>query len=174
MNKRIFSMLLIGATLILTPVTSFSMEQCPKQKGGMQKHEGGKMWSALNLNQEQKDKLKDLHQEMQQARQEHMDNLKRFRDKTKEELLKANPSQNVLNGLAVDFGKTEQNFAEKRAAHMLKVKALLTPEQFKKLMDKDMMMHRKGGQKCDKMPGCEKGKTGGKMQCPRSGEGSVQ
>jgi Spy/CpxP family protein refolding chaperone len=98
---------------------------------------GNKIAQELGLNADQKTKLKALREEMKTVRKDHMEKMKALRDKSRDELLKAAPAQAVLYGYAKEMGDLHTVMAQKEADHLLKVKAVLTPEQFKKLLSKD-------------------------------------
>lgn len=116
-----------GATLAAAPDSS-------QAKG---KGMGDKIAKELGLSADQKTKLKDLREEMKGARKELMEKMKALLDKSKEELLKASPNKGVLYGYAKQSGDLRRIMAENEADHLLKVKAILTPEQFKQLLSKD-------------------------------------
>ena len=86
---------------------------------------------------------------MQKEHVLHFGEVKKVRNKIKEELLKEKPSQGTLNGYAKEAGKLHGKLSEKRMAHFLKVKEVLTKEQFEKLLSneflKDMFHHKRQG-----------------------------
>lgn len=99
----------------------------------------------LNLTDEQHTQLKLLKLDMQKERILHFDEVKKVRNKIKEELLKEKPSQGALNGYAKELGKLHGKLEEKRLAHFLKVKEVLAKEQFEKLLSKEMFHNKKHG-----------------------------
>ncbi|MBN1309302.1 MAG: Spy/CpxP family protein refolding chaperone [Chitinispirillaceae bacterium] len=103
-------------------------------------------WADLNLTEEQKGALKTLHQEMRTIREKHMDAVKSVREKIKNELLKSDPSQSTLYGYAGELGELHKQLSRNQGDHFLKIKKVLTPEQFAKLLEKEgrMMKRRKG------------------------------
>jgi Spy/CpxP family protein refolding chaperone len=104
-----------------------------------------RMWMELNLTAEQKEQLKALREEMQPIREKHMESVKAVRDKIKAELLKSDPSQNTLYGYAGELGELHKQMTKDRTDHLLKVKKILTPEQFSKLVEREEKMdHGKG------------------------------
>ncbi len=103
-----------------------------------------RMWAELNLNEDQKNSLKALHQEMQELREKHMEAVRTVRSKIKTELLKPEPSQNVLYGYAGELGELHKQMSKDRGDHLLKVKKVLTPDQFVKLVEKENRMGGKG------------------------------
>lgn len=139
-----------------------------------------RMWNNLDLTDDQKTKLKTLHDEMQQVRKKHFEAVKKVRDKIKDELLKDSPSQKKLHGYAGELGELHKQITKERSDHLLKVKKLLKPDQFQKLLEHEQRMgkgkfghkgncngcpHKKGcgkgfgkGPKDGSGPGCQKGK----------------
>ena len=105
----------------------------------------GKMWMELNLTDEQKEKLRTLHEEMQPIRKKHMESVKAVRDKIKTELLKSEPSQNTLYGYAGELGELHKQMTKDRTDHLLEVKKILSPEQFSKLVEREGKMGRGEG-----------------------------
>jgi Spy/CpxP family protein refolding chaperone len=100
---------------------------------------GEELAKELGLSSQQKAQLKSMREEMRGVRKEHIKKMKALRDKSKEELLKPVPSRDVLYSYARESGELRRIMAEKEADHMLKVKAVLTAEQFKRLLSKDFM-----------------------------------
>jgi Spy/CpxP family protein refolding chaperone len=96
-----------------------------------------KWWAQLNLTEDQKAKLKTLRADMKDFRKTNFEKMKSLLDKSKDELLKAAPSKTVLYGYAKEMGDLHKAISEKMADHMLKMKTILTKEQFQKLLSKD-------------------------------------
>ena len=105
-------------------------EECGKHK---------RFVEELNLTDEQHTQLKLLKLDMQKEHILHFDEVKKTREKIKEELLKEKPSQGKLNEYAKELGKLHGKLEEKRLAHFLKVKEVFTKEQFEKLLSKEFM-----------------------------------
>ncbi len=116
-----------------------------------QYHPMKKRIAELNLTADQQEKLKAMHKEMIAAAKPLFDQMKAIRDKVKEELLKAGPSKQILDGYASRLGDLNKQMVQNMNEHLLKVKTILSPEQFSKLVNFDWMgsgpgMHRgKGG-----------------------------
>ena len=109
-----------------------------KGRGGYNKGKmSHRLWAQLNLTDEQKTKLKELHEEMLQIRKDHYQKVNDFRIKMKDELLKEKPSRQVLSNYAQQLGALHQDLTQKRTEHLLDIKGVLTPEQFTKVVDKD-------------------------------------
>jgi Spy/CpxP family protein refolding chaperone len=93
----------------------------------------------LNLSTDQKAKMKALREEMQTMRKSTMEKMKSLRDKSRDELLKAAPNKMVLYGYAKEIGDLHKAMSEQMADHMLKVKGILSKEQFEKMMSRDFL-----------------------------------
>jgi Spy/CpxP family protein refolding chaperone len=115
----------VAASLVLS-VSAEKTARCPMQS------ESGH--EDLGLTADQKAKHDALHKEMQPIVKEHMKTMKDIRDKMKAEFLKPNPDQYVLKGLSEQSQKAMADFAVKRIDHLLKLKAILTPQQFEKVI----------------------------------------
>lgn len=98
----------------------------------------------LNLTDDQATQLKLLKLDMKKEHILHIAEVKKTRDKIKDELLKEKPSQNSLNGYAKELGKLHGELEKKRLGHFLKVKEALNKEQFEKLLSKESLreMHK--------------------------------
>jgi Spy/CpxP family protein refolding chaperone len=106
----------------------------------MQDSSHQKIWAELNLTADQKVKLKTMREDAQQSRTAIFDKMKDLRDKSKQELLKEKPSKDVLYGYAKQLAEEQKILAEHMADHMLKLKSILTKEQFEKVLSKDFFM----------------------------------
>lgn len=137
--------ILLLFTLFLVPAASFSQ---PARKVEDRNH---RMWSALGLNEEQQEKLKILHNESEPFKREHFTEIRELRTKIKDELLKENPSQGDLDRYAQELGNIHARISQERTNHLLKVKEILTQEQFSKLVSKEgrsrHKSHRRKGDK---------------------------
>lgn len=101
-----------------------------------------KMWMELNLSVDQKEQLMALHEAMRPIRARHMESVKAVRERMKTELLKSDPSVNTLYGYAGELGELHKQMSKDRVDHLLKVKNILTPEQFSKLVEREEKMDR--------------------------------
>ena len=126
MKYKVLIPLLSIIAMVATPLIAQpeDPEHCGKHKEFMQK---------LNLTDEQHTKIKLLKLDMQKEHVLHFDEVRKIRNKIKEELLKEKPSQGTLNGYAKELGKLHGKLSEKRMAHLLKVKEVLSKEQFEKI-----------------------------------------
>ena len=117
---------------------SFSAMSAPDSANAVQTEKVKKTFDDLGLNADQKAKLKDLRTEMQTMRKDHNEKMKALREKIKDEILKDSPSKTALNGFAKDIGNLRAIMAQKEYEQLLKVKLILTPEQFNKLLSKEL------------------------------------
>jgi Spy/CpxP family protein refolding chaperone len=100
--------------------------------------------SGLGLNQEQQSKLLKIHNEMRNIREKHRDSIVSVRLKIRNELAQPKPSKQILDGYAVELGKLHTDQIQNNTEQMLKIKEILTPEQFSKVIDKGWMGQGKG------------------------------
>lgn len=149
---KLLSAFLISAALLL-PAQSTAQP-------GEGKH---KMWEELGLTADQAEKLKTLHQEMRTARKAHFTEIGNVRKKISEELKNATPSQNVLSGYVTDLNNIQKDMIQKKIDHLLKIKGILTAEQFQKLVDKEWNGLHDDKRSCPKMAGCK----GSKQECSK-------
>ena len=154
-----FNVLLCAVALSSSFVASGLSAQ-PRGSDDESKHH--RMFADLNLSEKQQADLQTLHKEMQALRQKHMESVKAVRGKMKAELLKPDASQNVLYGYAGELGELHKQMSKDRSDHLLKVKKVLTPEQFSKLVEREERMGPDG------QPGCPKGPGKGQC-CPQKG-----
>ncbi len=166
MRTKLF-LLSIVATLLLIPAGIFA------QDARAEKHMK-KRWAELGITSEQEAKLRELHTEAQKSRKAHMEKVKDLREKTRQELLKDNPSKSTLNDYAKQMGDLHKIMNENRIDHLLKMKAILTPEQFSKIASRGFMggegpkcgMRSHGMKMKGKMGGCPR--DGGANHCPKA------
>lgn len=118
-------------TMLLVPMSSFAQMDGPEP--GKFHH----MCDDMNLTDEQKVKLKQLHQEIKSVRDKNFENARAIRMKIKDELLKESPSSSQLDSYASELGMIHKEIAIQHNNHLLKVKAVLTPEQFSRLVNKE-------------------------------------
>ncbi len=101
-----------------------------------------KKMAEMGITEEQGTRLKELYREMRTFKKEHMAKVKELREKTKQELLKDNPSRNALSAYSEEMGILHKKMNENRIDHLLKMKAVLTPEQFDKVANHDFSKRR--------------------------------
>jgi Spy/CpxP family protein refolding chaperone len=133
MQQKLLTVLSIIAIMALSPFAS------PGDSSGVEMKRGAKIARELGLSDPQKLQLKGLRHDMHEFRKGQMDKMKELLDKSRLELLKPSPNRDVLFGYAKEMGEVRRVMAEKEADHLLKVKAVLTPDQFTKLLSKDFM-----------------------------------
>lgn len=142
-QKGFFMKTLSFVTAVLFPVlvTAVSTFAAPHDStsAAMRDSSHQKLMDQLNLSADQKAKMKALREEMSTLRRTNMEKMKALREKSKEELLKAAPNKAVLYGYAKEMADLHKAMAEQMADHMLKVKTVLTKEQFEKMMSKDFL-----------------------------------
>ncbi len=93
----------------------------------------------LDLTQEQVDKLKAEQQDQKKIMAAGSQKIKELGEQLKDELAKDSPDKNKVHGLIRQIGAQMTDLRIARTDSLLKLKALLTPEQkekFKGLLDK--------------------------------------
>jgi len=170
----------LAAAVLISSVATVSAQPCShgakKCQGSGGEHKF-RMFADLDLNDKQTEGLKKLHDEEMNNREKHFSAVKEVRAQIKEELLKKEPSSPVLYGYADKLGTLHAQMAKDHGDHLLKVKKILTPEQFSKLVDtQDDMKCGKGFM--GKKEGCcpaMKGKCpADSSACPHKGDGMRQ
>jgi Spy/CpxP family protein refolding chaperone len=109
---------------------SASMQAPDRDRVMMAQH----LAKELGLTKDQQIKMRNIHLGMETLRKDNRDKIKAVLDESKAELLKEAPSRVVLYRLARDMGNLRREMAEKEADNLLKLKTILTDEQFKKLL----------------------------------------
>lgn len=166
MNRKM-SFVLSFALVMLVP--AFLFAQMGGQMGGM-KGECGR--GGLDLDAEQQLKMEKLSLEHRLATLDLKAEQQKLRIAMKEELLKDAPDKKALEKYAKSIAANHEKMQMNRIAHMLDVKKILTPEQWKMFVDrhyekKGMM----GEHRCKDRGGMrgERGCREGRMEGPRDG-----
>lgn len=130
MNVR--TALTTGLTLVFLGTAAFA------QKGPDNGSPAGEcFWKDMKLTTQQQEKLKTLHDQMQETRKKHKNEVKTFRKKISDELLKDTPSTADLDTYSKELGDIHVRMTQERYNHLLKVKQVLTAEQFKMMISSE-------------------------------------
>ena len=132
-NKTMVFGLLAGS-LIMSPLAVFAQPDTAHMAKCQDK-----MMADLKLNADQKEKIKGLHKQHRESMKPFHEKMKATREQVKAELLKPQPSKQALDGFAANLGDLHKQMAQMRNDHLLQFKAILTPEQFTKLVDRGCM-----------------------------------
>jgi len=124
---------LFSLVLSMAPLSTW----CAQNPGPADDSLHQKWWAQLNLTDDQKAKLKALRIEAKGFRKANFETMKSIIDKSKEELLKAAPSKAVLYEYAKKIGELHRAMSEHMADQILKMKSILTKEQFEKFITSD-------------------------------------
>jgi Spy/CpxP family protein refolding chaperone len=89
------------------------------------------MWEELNLTAEQEAKFKEINSRHAPARRESAQRIEELREKINQEILRDKPSKSMLIQYAGTIGEIQKKMSLASVNHLLDVKAVLTPEQFK-------------------------------------------
>ena len=120
-----------------------------------------KMITELKLTPDQQAKLQAQHKEMREQGKVIFEQMKKIRENVKAELLKDKPSPAALDDYATQLAGLQKQLIQKRHEHLLKAKAILTPEQFSKLVNHEWK--KQGIEGGRPFPGKGKGKHGPEM-----------
>ena len=142
-TKLFLCAVVLAATLL--PCAGFA-----DGKKGPREHPGKKMFAELGITAEQEAKLKEIHAASVPAKKLHKQELEVVRQKIKVELQKEKPSKSALNKYAAEAGSLHKQMNLAAIDHLLKVKAVLTPEQFNKLSERGFIGGPGGGPDRDK------------------------
>jgi Spy/CpxP family protein refolding chaperone len=116
---------IVCVVLVSADITSGGIEESAVRQ---------KIAKKLDLTQDQRAKLKILGTGLTAQNKDTQNKIKDIREQEKKELLSPSPSQPALYGYAKEINDLQGAMAEKRLEHLLKVKEILTPDQFKKLL----------------------------------------
>jgi Spy/CpxP family protein refolding chaperone len=141
---------------IITSVFAFSLFVSPAWSE-MGQH--ARWTSDLGLTQDQQSKLLKIHNETRDIRVKHRESIASVRLKIRNELAQPKPSKQILDEYAVELGKMHTEQIQSNTEQMLKIKEILTPEQFSKVIDKGWAGQRNGAH------GKFKGKRGPGTDC---------
>ncbi len=109
---------------------------------------------GLNLTEKQKTKLQELRIEHKPDMVKIKETMKLIKQEAKEELLKDSPDKTLLKKYSQDIADQSRIMAESMTDHLLKVKKVLTKEQFKKMLSKGFF-HDMGRKKMNCKDDCQ-------------------
>jgi Spy/CpxP family protein refolding chaperone len=153
--KRRFMNALVYVTILslcLSPTFAYGkpMAQDPTEKGG-KGCVARDITKELNLTPEQNQQLKAQRQQTRQTARELQEKIRTKRGELREALDKKDVDRNAVNKIIADLKELQGSMLEQRVDSILKMKTILTPEQFTKLQS----LHKPGmrkGQKDQKGP----------------------
>jgi Spy/CpxP family protein refolding chaperone len=89
------------------------------------------MLEELNLTAEQEAQFKEINARYAPARRESAQRIEELREKMNQEILRDRPSKSALIQYAGTIGEIQKKMSLASVGHLLDVKAVLTPEQFR-------------------------------------------
>jgi len=110
-------------------------------------HPARRMWEELNLSADQEAKFREINARHAPVRRDHSRRIEELRERINQELLKDRPSRSLLAQLAGQMGETQKKMNIASVEHFLDVKAVLTPEQFKKFTERASVGSGTGGRR---------------------------
>ncbi|MDR2592184.1 MAG: Spy/CpxP family protein refolding chaperone [Chitinispirillales bacterium] len=94
-------------------------------------HPARKMLEELNLSAEQEARFKEINSQYAPVRRENAQRIEELREKINQEILRDKPSKSMLIQYAGTIGELQKKMSLSSVNHLLEVKSVLTPEQFK-------------------------------------------
>lgn len=101
--------------------------------------------AELKLTETQKQELMKLRKERKAEQKQNVEALQQLRRQIKEELLKKDPDRKKLDSYSEQIALTHKKIAGSMISHLLKVKTVISQEQFEKLLNfhwKEFMLHK--------------------------------
>jgi Spy/CpxP family protein refolding chaperone len=99
-------------------------------------HPARRMWAELGLTAEQEAKFREINSRYAPVRREHARRMDELKAKINQEVMKERPSRSLLAQYAGQMGEAQKKMNIASVDHLLSVKAVLTPEQFKLFADR--------------------------------------
>jgi Spy/CpxP family protein refolding chaperone len=133
MTRLVPSVLLIAGCAALTwakpPCHGPAEDSCSHERTTHHR-----IWEKLELDAQQKEQLKTLHEQARQRRKDHFTEVRTIKGDMKDELLKDTPDRAVLDRYADKLGQLRTRETKEEIAHLLDIKKVLNREQFETLM----------------------------------------
>ncbi len=124
----------VGALLLILTVAR-AQTPCPKPEEGREHRKGPfrEQLKTLNLTAAQTEQLTAQRKEKREAMKNLRESLKAKRRELREELYKENTDKAKIESIASELKKLNAQRIDRHVQGILQMKAMLTPEQFKKL-----------------------------------------
>ena len=122
--------------LILLAVALAPVSGSADDNRGQREHPGRRLWRELNLTPEQEVKFREINSRHAPVRRDNARMIESLREKINQELLRDKPSRSTLIQYAGQMGELQKKMNIASIDHLLNVKAVLTPEQFRKFTNR--------------------------------------
>ena len=122
--------------LVLLAVALAPVSGSADDRRGQREHPGRRLWEELNLTPEQETRFREINSRHAPVRRDNARMIENLREKINQELLRDKPSRSTLIQYAGQMGELQKKMNLASIDHLLNVKAVLTPEQFKKFTDR--------------------------------------
>ena len=138
------SFLIVSGVVVSLSAAAMAMDKTEgagPEKGARMGHEGHMDWQkdgddkALGLSDEQRTQMKALRTETRGKMEALRADIKSKRQALGQEMESVNPDRAKVDALLKDVSALEVQIGQDRIDNIFKVKAILTPEQFKKLSE---------------------------------------
>jgi Spy/CpxP family protein refolding chaperone len=142
--------LCVTLSVLLIPLLSVAQSSEPKNLNACADSSSEKKGNfrdalaELKLTETQKQELMKLRKERKAEQKQNVEALQQLRKQIKEELLKKDPDRKKLDSYSEQIALTHKKIAGSMISHLLKVKTVISQEQFEKLLSlhwKEFMMH---------------------------------
>jgi Spy/CpxP family protein refolding chaperone len=150
--------LMIAVVFFSSALMLSSLSASAQQSDTLRQKPFQRMINDLKLTPDQQAKLQAQHKQMREEGKVIFEQMKKVREKVREELLKDKPSKSALDDYAAQLAGLHKQLIQKRHEHLLQAKKVLTPEQFSKLVNHEWK--RPGANGCGPFRGKSKGKHG--------------
>lgn len=147
-TSKLNILLCLVATMVLScGAIAYAADEneAQEKKEMLAKHE--EFFKELGLSEEQQKTLKDNKKKNREEMKTAFQAMKEKRELMRNELQKETLDMNKINGLNEDLKKLQNKMADQKLSGILEVRKVLSPEQFKKFMEKTekhMGRHGKG------------------------------
>jgi len=134
MKKWIWMGLTLMFLLCLVCSGTYAAERVPKG-----------IFKDLNLTADQEKQMKGLFEHQKEDEKKKFEKIRGLQDKLDKEFLKDVPDESRIRSAAKDIKNIQSELLDEHFNHLLALRKVLTPEQFKKFIEKGKKMREKRG-----------------------------
>jgi Spy/CpxP family protein refolding chaperone len=157
MKRSLWMVLMLAFMLCLGCAGVYAAERIPKG-----------IFKDLNLTADQEKQMKGLFERQKEDEKKKFEKIRGLQDKMDNEFVKDRPDESRIKSTANDIKKIQTELLDEHFSHLLALRKVLTPDQFKKFIEKGKKMRGnkdRGGKGFWHMrhPSGEGSTTGGKI-----------
>ena len=134
MRKSICVGLMLTLILCLSCASVYAADKVPKG-----------MFKDLKLTADQEKQVQSMFEKQKADEKQDFEKIKEFQDILDQEFLKDHPDESKIKSTINDIKKIQTKLLDKHFDHMFALRKILTPEQFKKFIEKGKKMRAKKG-----------------------------